>query len=490
MKTHRVRLASVGLIFLLIFFLGSANLLASSGRPVLKKDMSGSAVKTLQLNLKQLGYLSAKPTGYYGDATVAAVKKFQRKYGIPATGMVASLTYGKIDSLLKPAKKTPSKPAAQKSPDKAPAKAVPSPAPQNTTSAPEPPKPDGLMMGSVGQEVLKLQNNLIRLGYMSVSPTGDFGSITESALIQFQKYYRLESNGIAGPDTLAIMERLLEQSDSMSRGDVDRNSSNLPIPVTPFYNVELQWISGLPIAPFLKGVGRYEGVVVHFTENYQDTAQIEANYEKTHWRDAYVHEFIDAGEIIQVANPDYKAWGAGPYANDRFIHLELCHSDTQSDFDASFDKITQRAAEYLYRYQLGVLPAKSDGTGTLWGHMDVSRYLGGTDHQDPVSYLQRWGKSWDDVVRTVNDKYAILATGKKNTQDGNATQGSTSGESAGSGSGGIGSAPAGSEGSDQNSTINGNNTNTATTGSSISTDTGSAQNGSENNNGSVTTGSN
>lgn len=395
MRRYLIKLVSAGLILLLSFSIASADVYAST-KPILREGMSGSSVKTLQNNLKKLGFFSPAPTGYFGSSTVTAVKKFQKKYNLPATGVVATLTYNKLDALLKPA-----------APKKTATKSTPSGSIQ---------KPDGLKKGSSGKEVSKLQNDLKLLGYMKVSATGDFGPITEGALTQFQKYYKLEPNGIASSATLSAIARLLSQAASSSRGDADRgerdqNGADTQIAHKPFYQVKLEWIPGLPQSPFLKGVGKYDGVVIHYTASPNDTARTEADHERKYWSRAFVHEFIDPNEIIQVANPDYKAWGAGERANDRFIHLELCDAANQSDFNISFEKITMRAAEYLYINRLGVTPAKADGTGTLWSHKDVTDYLGFTNHTDPIAYLAKWGRTWDDVIRSVMEKYNAIASG-------------------------------------------------------------------------------
>lgn len=174
------------------------------------------------------------------------------------------------------------------------------------------------------------------------------------------------------------------------------------------YPVKKQWINGLPEIPYRFGIGAYEGVVMHFTGNYNDTAASEAAYEARTFQNAFVHEFIDPVEIIQVANPDYIAYGAGSAANRRFVHLELCHADTKADFNRSYDMWCERAAEYLAARELGVTPAQPDGTGTLWSHADVTKYLGGTTHTDPLAYLAEWGKSWDNVLETVTIYYNEL----------------------------------------------------------------------------------
>jgi len=54
----------------------------------LKFGMTSNEVKELQIKLKELGYLTATPTGYYGNQTVAAVKKFQKAKGLEQLGTV------------------------------------------------------------------------------------------------------------------------------------------------------------------------------------------------------------------------------------------------------------------------------------------------------------------------------------------------------------------------------------------------------------------
>lgn len=177
------------------------------------------------------------------------------------------------------------------------------------------------------------------------------------------------------------------------------------------YPVIYDWVPGLPQIPYRGGFGMWEGVVMHQTANPNDTARSERAYEATTFQDAFVHEFIDPNEIIQVADPNYIAYGAGPNANPRFIHLELCSNANADEFSRSFDRWCQRAAFFLAARKLGVKQASPDGSGTLWSHYDVSRYLGGTDHTDPIDYIQRWGKSWQDVVNTVQKHYNAIMGG-------------------------------------------------------------------------------
>ena len=62
-----------------------------------KKGQSNSGVLALQRRLIKAKVLSsAYATGYFGDKTQAAVKKFQRRYGLSATGKVNKATWKKL----------------------------------------------------------------------------------------------------------------------------------------------------------------------------------------------------------------------------------------------------------------------------------------------------------------------------------------------------------------------------------------------------------
>ena len=64
----------------------------------LRKGATGTAVKTLQTNLKKLGFYTAYVDGSFGSTTESAVKAFQRKYGLTADGVAGSATLKKIES--------------------------------------------------------------------------------------------------------------------------------------------------------------------------------------------------------------------------------------------------------------------------------------------------------------------------------------------------------------------------------------------------------
>lgn len=61
--------------------------------PVLRRRMRGPAVRELQERLRAKGFLRASADGVFGRETEAAVKAAQRKYQLPADGIVGRATW-------------------------------------------------------------------------------------------------------------------------------------------------------------------------------------------------------------------------------------------------------------------------------------------------------------------------------------------------------------------------------------------------------------
>ncbi|UOB80786.1 peptidoglycan recognition protein family protein [Bacillus sp. ZJS3] len=145
-------------------------------------------------------------------------------------------------------------------------------------------------------------------------------------------------------------------------------------------------IPELPKQPYRNGVGAYEGVVAHSTATSEAPAINIQKYESRTWRSAFVHYAVDWNETIQIADTKYIAYGAGPGANKRFVHVELCETKDYEKFKRSYDKYVKLLAKLLRDRGLSV-------EKELWTHYDVTKYLGGTDHEDPLEYLKSHGVS-------------------------------------------------------------------------------------------------
>ncbi len=67
----------------------------------LKKGSTGTAVKTLQTNLKKLGYDVGTVDGTYGTKTVSAVKAFQKDHGLTVDGIAGMNTQVALEEAIK-----------------------------------------------------------------------------------------------------------------------------------------------------------------------------------------------------------------------------------------------------------------------------------------------------------------------------------------------------------------------------------------------------
>jgi N-acetylmuramoyl-L-alanine amidase len=178
------------------------------------------------------------------------------------------------------------------------------------------------------------------------------------------------------------------------------------------YTINVKLIPGLPKHPYRHGVGAYEGVVFHCTDSDNhsggDTPTVERNYEANTWDSAFVHFFVGVENgkpvIIQTADTNYIAYGAGWYANQRFVHIELCMYDDPQLFKIAYDAYVWLGAKLLHDRKLGVSKVVN-GVGTVWSHADVTRFLGNTDHDDPIAYLAKHGISWDQHIANVKRVY-------------------------------------------------------------------------------------
>jgi peptidoglycan hydrolase-like protein with peptidoglycan-binding domain len=70
--------------------------------------------------------------------------------------------------------------------------------------------------GASGQEVVPLQQFLLNNGYLKVAPTGNFLSLTQTAVQAFQKDSGISQTGYFGPLTIAAANSKIAQASSAS----------------------------------------------------------------------------------------------------------------------------------------------------------------------------------------------------------------------------------------------------------------------------------
>ena len=151
----------------------------------LKQGDRRNAVLELQNRLYELGYYDGEMTGYYGSMTTTAVRNFQTANGLKVTGDADEKTLAAIAS----------ENAVPKS-----AYLISSETEEEILHLDEDLEP-----GDSGAAVKQLQKLLTELGYFNGDCTGLFGSVTQTALMEFQTMNFLEVTGIADEMTREML---------------------------------------------------------------------------------------------------------------------------------------------------------------------------------------------------------------------------------------------------------------------------------------------
>lgn len=184
---------------------GTTNESTGSGLATLGYGSKGDGVRELQKRLNMLGY-NISADGDFGKATKTAVIHFQKCNGLAESGVADPTTL----ALLYSDKAKPYDAAVIEGTAGSGSTAEPEPSPE---PSPEPEtKPEDeptteyttLSSGSWGKKVTALQKALRKLNY-SLSADGQFGPVTKTAVIHFQRCNGLVETGIADPTTQALL---------------------------------------------------------------------------------------------------------------------------------------------------------------------------------------------------------------------------------------------------------------------------------------------
>ncbi len=94
----------------------------------------------------------------------------------------------------------------------------------NTTVAPAVKEHKTLRKGDSGNEVKEMQKDLIALGFggiESLSATGKFGTVTKRCVVAFQTLTGLAADGICGPLTWGMIDKLLAYPQTKAKATTD-----------------------------------------------------------------------------------------------------------------------------------------------------------------------------------------------------------------------------------------------------------------------------
>ena len=232
-------------------------------KPVSSSQTGSSDVAMAQKVLKEMGIYSGQITGNIGSKTTAAIKAFQKKYGLEQNGNLSSATMAKLQSVYAGENEEDSTQQSAAVEDIRRAQAIlkdlglyygdvtgnigtktkaaiekfqktngltVNGVPDSETlavlesvyggdeeeeaeeaEAETPEEFTSLRFGSTGTNVSILQENLTRLGYYYGEITGNYGTKTRAAVRSFQKKYDLTADGIAGKKTFAAVQEAVDK---------------------------------------------------------------------------------------------------------------------------------------------------------------------------------------------------------------------------------------------------------------------------------------
>ena len=178
MNKKRILLILATILMMISF---PATALATERYQILKIGDEDNYVSDLQTQLQTLGYFDHTVTGYFGTVTQQAVIDYQSEHGLVVDGKAGPNTLSSImgDDY-------------EISPDRF----VEGDETQGT-----------YYPGDKGQAVSDIQEKLQTLEYYNYSSiTGYYGPITTESVERFQRTNELTVDGIAGPETLALLD--------------------------------------------------------------------------------------------------------------------------------------------------------------------------------------------------------------------------------------------------------------------------------------------
>lgn len=195
----------------------------------LREGMTGSGVRALQQQLKNLGYYTGSVDGDFGSGTTAAVVAFQGASGLKQDGVAGKATmnaiYASTGTGGSGGSSTASNPDTYGATASSSGYSTISTASKNNTAT-----------------VTQLQSALSSTGYYSGSLDGDYGSATEEAVKSFQRTRGLRVTGMAGPSTQRLLYGGVSESGSYSK--LKLGSSGSSVKALQYALYELKYYDG------------------------------------------------------------------------------------------------------------------------------------------------------------------------------------------------------------------------------------------------------
>lgn len=207
----------------------------SNALALIKQGDRGTQVTRVQQQLQRLDYFEEEPTGYFGDITENALKRFQRDRGLKPDGILGPNTEAALFGESQPKSDSPFSDsgfsqAQSDSPfndsgflsgDRANSAPVATAEPKETETAEVEVDSQAtarlLKLRDRGDRVRQLQIRLEKAGFSPGEIDGIFGQQTREAVLGFQRSRGLTVDGIAGRETLSALATEVTDSNTESQ---------------------------------------------------------------------------------------------------------------------------------------------------------------------------------------------------------------------------------------------------------------------------------
>lgn len=157
--------------------------------------------------------------------------------------------------------------------------------------------------------------------------------------------------------------------------------------------------------------GKPTWVVVHSSGNPNAGIDSEIAYMARNQDYAFVQAWAGHNKIVEIANTDYPAWGAGRTANKYAVQIEVTE-DKRLTKAQKLQAIDREAFWVAVQCAYYGIPLNK-----VYSHADISRmYPQDTNHTDPIAFFKSVGVSWSAFKGQVKKYHDVLVVGGDTTK--------------------------------------------------------------------------
>ena len=157
--------------------------------------------------------------------------------------------------------------------------------------------------------------------------------------------------------------------------------------------------------------GKPTWVVVHSSGNPNASLESEISYMSRNYKNAFTSAWCGHNKIVEIANTDYRCWGAGRTANKYAVQIEVTE-DKRLTKAQKLQAIDREAFWVAVQCAYYGIPLNK-----VYSHADISRmYPQDTDHTDPIAFFKSVGVSWSQFKSQVKKYHDVLKAGGDTTK--------------------------------------------------------------------------